>query len=536
MKLLATLANSAWLAVSASAHRRFQRALGDPDAAQARVLRANLARNAASAYGRAHDFSRLASYADFARRVPVVTPDELAPWIDRIRAGEPAVLTNEPVTRLLPTSGTTAGRKLIPFTASLQHEFNAAIGPWIADLGRQYPAIRFGPGYWSVTPLSAGAADERSAVPIGFDDDSRYLGGLRARLIDRLMAVPSSVRHIADVGEFRHTVLRHLLRQRDLRLISVWHPSFLTLLLDTLVARWDDLLRDLGDTRRIRELHAADPRKPESLWPHLRVVSCWADGHATGAAAELQQRIPGVAMQPKGLLATEAFITLPFAGAHPLALNSHFLEFRDEGGVIHTAGALRIGETYEVIVTTGGGLYRYALGDRVEVTQRLQRTPCLRFLGRVQGSDLCGEKLSEAFVAGTLAGLGIRARFALLAPERTDTAWRYTLFLEPGNPLPELAHRLDVALSANPHYALCRRLGQLAAPAVTAIHGEGYAIFVAAETARGKRLGDLKPIALSARTDWALHFAPGARVGNEPVRLDARNSEARFPLPEPSHP
>ena len=557
MNLLPSFANTAWLAASAPAHRRFVRALQDPDTAQERVLRMNLARNAASVYGRAHDFAHLPSYADFARRVPIVSYEELAPYIDRVRGGERGVLTCEPVTRLVPTSGTTGGRKLIPFTASLQHEFNAAIGPWLVDLARQQPAIRFGPGYWSVSPLGADFVDDESTVPIGFDDDAHFLGGVRARLIENIMAVPPAVRHIGDIDAFRHVVLLHLLRQRDLRLISVWHPSFLALLLDALSKNWDALLSDLasgtcnvdfcsparlpavasakaGDRRekshlwrgdvplltrratrnlrlrpapeRARQLRTADPTQPESIWPKLRVVSCWADGNASGAAADLQRRLPHTLLQPKGLLATEAFVTFPFRDAHPLALHSHFFEFRDERGAIQRAGALRVGGTYEVIATTGGGLYRYALGDRVEVTRLIERTPCLRFLGRERGSDRCGEKLSEAFVAEIITTLFPRARFALLAPEQIEATWRYTLFLE-GEITSAVTARLDAALCANPHYALCRRLGQLGAAAIFHLEHGGYAAFTAAETARGLRLGDIKPVALSPRSDWAQHFA-----------------------------
>ena len=45
---------------------------------------------------------------------------------------------------------------------------------------------------------------------------------------------------------FRYATLRHLLQADDLRLISVWNPTFLTLLLDALAANWGPLLDDLA--------------------------------------------------------------------------------------------------------------------------------------------------------------------------------------------------------------------------------------------------------------------------------------------------
>jgi hypothetical protein len=509
------------------AYRRFTHALGHPAETQWHVLRANLARNATTAYGRAHGFAAIRRYEDFARQVPVVDYDAVEPWIARIRRGEQAVLTQDPVTRLLPTSGSSGARKLIPFTTSLQRDFNAAIGPWMLNLARQHSAILGGPAYWSITPMGFPRETERSAVPIGFDDDAGYLGGLRASLVNAVMAVPSSVRHIAEIESFRRTVLTHLLCCGDLRLISVWHPSFLTLLLDTLERDWDALIAGLPAPRR-RALRHRSPKEPETLWPSLRVISCWGDAHAAAPMEELRRRFPNTAIQAKGLLATEAFISLPFGVAHPLAIGSHFFEFVDASGNLQPLEELREGDDYEVIVTTSGGLYRYRLGDRVEVTGWVGRTPSIRFLGRSGNvSDRCGEKLSDIFVTRVLATLCRNARFAMLAPEPDGHRWHYTLFLETDDRAEDLAHTIDAALRTNPHYANCRLLGQLGPVSVVRILQGAYEIFTAAETARGCRLGDIKPVALSLRTDWRERFGKVGRViPNAPLRTPAHSETA----------
>jgi hypothetical protein len=534
MSPAATLANTAWLAASLPAWLRFRRAIAHPAATQDRLLRQLLLRHADTAYGRAHGFAAITHYAEFARRVPLVASATLAPWIARIQNGEPAVLTRDPVTHLIPTGGSTSARKLIPFTASLQAEFNAALGPWIVDLFRRTPSLLGGPAYWSVSPLARDSDRPPSAVPIGFADDSDYLGGTRATLVASLLAAPSALRHLADVDTFRYLTLLCLLRQPDLRLISVWHPSFLALLLDALPPLWPALLTDLRDgtcrplaslpaavraalrlrpcPARAAELSRADPSNPRSLWPSLRVVSCWAEAHAAPSLAALRARLPGVTFQPKGLLATEAFVTLPFADTHPLALCSHFFEFIADDDRILRAHELRPGHTYEVLVTTGGGLCRYRLGDRVEVTGFLAATPCLRFLGRAgRGSDLCGEKLTEAFVAQSLERVTATVTppppFALLAPAPDDTPPHYTLYLETSATIaPGIAARLETALRANPHYNLCRELGQLGPVRAFRVADRGYERFAAAELSRGARLGEIKPVALSPRTDWARHF------------------------------
>ena len=59
--------------------------------------------------------------------MPLTTADDYRDDIERIAAGAANVLTAEPVRLLEPTSGTTGGEKLIPYTASLRRQFQWAV-------------------------------------------------------------------------------------------------------------------------------------------------------------------------------------------------------------------------------------------------------------------------------------------------------------------------------------------------------------------------------------------------------------------------
>ena len=261
---------------------------------------------------------------------------------------------------------------------------------------------------------------------------------------------------------------------------------------------------------RARQLFSASPFEPSSVWPDLRIISCWGDSHAELAKTELGRRLPSVLIQSKGLLATECFVTIPFAGSSPLAITSHFFEFIDEQGRIFLAHELKKNGIYEVVVTTGGGLWRYRLQDRVQVTGRVGNVPSLRFLGRAGNvSDRCGEKLSEPFVAHAIhaatASLQSPPRFASLAPDENLSANGYTLYVEGDMPL-EMEERLEQLLCENVHYAWCRKLGQLNPARIFKIENEGYQTFIARRQLDGKRIGDIKPCALSTDSDWSRYF------------------------------
>jgi len=264
--------------------------------------------------------------------------------------------------------------------------------------------------------------------------------------------------------------------------MSVWHPSFLSILL------------------------AGLSREPKDLWPRLRLISCWADGQANAAAQALQQRFPGARIQPKGVIATEAIISIPFAGQFPLAISSHFLEFLDDAGNVKRAHELVSGALYEVIVSTGGGLWRYRLNDLIRVEGFIRATPSIRFVGKAGAiSDLFGEKLSDAFVSQVLDKLRASAVldgvFAMLAPQGNA----YILYVQ-GNATPATLQALDKMLRENPHYAYCRDLGQLATPRLFKIDSDANAAMLKRLTAQGQRLGDIKPAALSQLDGWPAHF------------------------------
>lgn len=481
MNLQAAIANAAWLASSLPEWRRFKRVLADPAATQAGLLRGMLSRNASCAFGRLRGFESIRSIEEFRERVPLGDYETFEPFVDRLRAGEQSVLTSDAVKRLAPTSGTTSGRKLIPFTAGLQRAFDRAIAAWMVDLARQRPGIVGGPAYWSITPAFESDPVE-SKIPVGFDDDATYLGGIKAWLVRNAIIAPP--RSANTLERFQTETLRRLRNCRELRMISVWHPSFLALLLDR-----------LPDWRE--------------LWPNLQVISCWGDAAAESGAMALREKFSGVLVQPKGLLATETAVTIPFEGAYPLAIRSAFFEFIDEAGEVRLAHELCEGCEYELVVTTPGGLWRYRLKDWVRVTGFLGATPSLRFIGRRMTSDLRGEKLTEEFVGERLQRVFGAGRFALVAPNAE--ARGYTLFIE-GVINARSLREFESLLRENPHYAHCVNLGQLARLRCFEIASNAYESFARHSMKRGARLGDVKPARLSQRTDWAEAFEGAYRT------------------------
>src|SRR5262245_7213500 len=240
-------ANGLVLGLAAPASLAFHRATRDVARVQARVLRGILARGADSAFGRRHGLGAIRSVEAYRVRVPLSDYEDYREAVERIAAGEGRVLTSEPVRLLSPTSGSTAGPKLIPYTDSLRAEFQRGVLPWLADLYRHTPGLLRGPAYWAVTPAARGETRTPGGVPVGFEDDTEYVGPLRGWLLRQVQAVPADVRRTGDLETARYVTLRWLVQQPALALLSVWSPTFLTLLLDRL-PEWGERLA--GDVAR----------------------------------------------------------------------------------------------------------------------------------------------------------------------------------------------------------------------------------------------------------------------------------------------
>ena len=103
------------------------------------------------------------------------------------------------------------------------------------------PAVRRGRAYWSVSPSFGPPRRTAAGIPVGFDDDTAYLGRWERLVAGRLLAVPPSVVTLPDLTAFRYLTLLHLVRTWDLTLISVWSPTFLTALLARL-EEWQERL------------------------------------------------------------------------------------------------------------------------------------------------------------------------------------------------------------------------------------------------------------------------------------------------------
>jgi hypothetical protein len=531
-------------------HRRaFEAAAADPARTQARLLRALLAANAATAFGRDHAFARLETPAGYAREVPLRDYEALRPYVRRLVGGEPNVLTAEAPLAFATTSGTTGEPKLVPITPTSARQEAALMRLWSVHALQDHPAMLARQVLTLVGPAVEGTTP--GGIPYGAMTGMTYQR--LPWLVRRRHALPYEVALIRD-HETRYLVAARLALGRTVSSIGTASASTLLRLAAIATSRADAILRaihdgalgvddpepvagagigagQLGarlraglrpDRRRAGELARLAARRGRlalgDCWPELSLVACWLGGSAGVQARHLDAHFPGVPRRDLGLVASEGRLTVPLdddSAAGALAVHTTFFEFVAEEEMdapaprTWLAHELQDGRRYGVIVTGANGLYRYDLNDVVEVRGFHRRTPKVAFVRKGRDMlNITGEKLHLNHVlhavraAEGAAGLAVW-QFRLIPDVEAS---RYDLLLEPaptgrGAAPDPFAAAFDLALAAvNVEYASRRASGRLGPPRVHLMRPGWSERVCREEVARGRRESQHKWVAL--RPEW----------------------------------
>ena len=433
----------------------------------------NLRKNSSTAYGEKFQFNKIKNYEEYSQSVPVIDDySQIQGYIEDMKAGKQNVLFSGKPLFFETTSGSSSLAKFIPYNDKLKSEFKAAVAVWMWDLYQFDRQIFSGKAYWSLSPAMKEQGTTKAGIRIGVDNDADYFDPITSMLLRQVFAMPPHIQKIKDPNEFYLQSWKHLLASSNLSFISVWSPQFLLRLMDFLIDNFNEISKianlPSANIDLIKAALAENTLNLELLLPNLKMISCWTNAQSAIWLNQLQEISGNIPLQGKGLLATEGVVSIPLGmNKHVLSYTSHFYEFKDERGDVYTAEKIVDGAKYEVLITTGAGLYRYNTHDLVKCTGHYESVPCLEFLGGSGNvSDLIGEKLSENSL--TEIFLKTQKKFQettalFLFPIKAGNSVGYKLIIEstvPGNAKIICAF-VEGQLSENPYYHQGLASGQL---------------------------------------------------------------------------
>jgi len=507
---------------------------------QRTLLETFVGRNRDTAFGKEHGFAAIRSIGDFRRQVPIRQWDEISPYVDRVVKGEHDALTRETPVMFHWTTGTTGTPKLIPYTRACEAATKQTLRLWLYTALRDNPRMLDGRAFMLVNPGVEGYTDPR--IPYG-----SVSGNLYFRLPKRLRRRYSNTYdayHIEDLQARFYTLMRFGVEQ-NCSFAVTGNPASLRSLFEMADRLSEELIRDIHDgtlssrfdvpmhvrTAAVNDLkanparahaltqakHANGTLRPTDYWPDLELAGVWLGGSMGHFAPSLREWC-GDKFQFRdiGYMASEGIFSIPLANGTPdsaLALHSAFFEFIPEADFGNDnaspllAHELEAGQNYHVVVTTSGGLYRYAINDVIRVSEIVNGAPRIRFLYKGNNiQNIQGEMTSidhvTAAVAACTAPLGIALRHFQVVADQADR--RYILHVEPANTvatpaLHALLASFDVELGRqNMNYEYFRDRGYLHTPRLRLMRAGWFAQITADQSGQGRRVAQFKPSVLAA--------------------------------------
>ncbi|XP_021735068.1 probable indole-3-acetic acid-amido synthetase GH3.1 [Chenopodium quinoa] len=435
---------------------------------QRKVLAHILSQNADTEYLKRHGMKGCVDVETFKNKVPVVTYEDIQPDIQRIANGDfSPILCAQPITEFLTSSGTSAGeRKLIPMTSE-EIERRLLFPSFCTPVMNQYmPGLDKGKGmYFQFIKAETKTPGGLVAHPLltSYFKSSYF----RNRPYDPYNVNTSPHEAVLCLDSFqsmytqmlcglydRHEVLRigAVFASGLLRAINFLQVHFHDLCHDIKTGTLSSTITDSDLRSCMSKIMRPDPELAEFLihtcegknwegiitriWPNTKYLEVIVTGTMAQYIPTLDYysgELPKVCIM---YASSECYFGLnlnptcaPSEVSYTIMPNMAYFEFITlEDSLtpqLVNLADVEVGNEYEVVVTTHSGLYRYKVGDVLQVTGFYNSTPQFNFIRRknVQLS-IDSDKTDESELQNA-----IESASALLKPFNTRVV-EYTSYAE----------------------------------------------------------------------------------------------------------
>lgn len=471
-----------------SAIARFEELCRNAVAEQEKFLLGRLEENKDTEYGRLFGFEDIHTVEEYQKELPITFHYDYEQLIERQVAGDESLLTVERPVYYCISSGSTDSPKYVPI---LEQDIQKQKFYW-HDLVRetiqkQMPDV----------PEEAlfGKIFETGEYRRGFMPDGT-MSGVRAGALNRYLeargefdidcyTAPMEVLFPGEMEDMLYVKLRFALGCRDVTAIHGVFVNRVVGMFRYVVENWDAFVSDIetggvsecfavshawedyvkeqlpADPERAAELRAI-PREDlekglvKKIWPKIKYGKLIGGSMFTQYMDKLWTYVEDLPIHYFTYAASEGCFGMAKgvgeADAYYVLLpDTCFYEFLSETGDgerIYTIGDVELGTKYEILITTLSGVYRYAIGDVVEVVGFEGQAPIVRVCYRKsQVINIADEKMNVRQLENAMRKFQRRAECSAegycVDGDYTKRRPRYMLYLEmAGGQLPENAEEI----------------------------------------------------------------------------------------------
>lgn len=414
--------------------RFIEEVTADVGAVQERVLTEILGRNADAEY--------LAEYlglggatdrATFRAKVPMVTYEDLRPYILRIAHGDRSPIlsgSGHPVSELLTSSGTSCGeRKLIPVVED-DHDRHIRLHSLVGAVVNQYvPGLDKGSGLYFLfvkSETTPGGLPARTILTRVFKSEGFWKLPYNPH---RGLTSPAAATVCEDTFQSTYAqMLCGLCYRHDVLRVGAAFASGVLRAIRFFQRNWEQLAADIDAgtlTDRVtdpfvRQALAGVLRQPDPelarlvrsegsrgdaagiiarLWPNTKYIHAVATGSMVHYVPALNHYSGGLPIVSTAYFSSECSIGInlrpmcdPSEVSYTVMPNMAYFEFlptdaaatasQQQHQQLVELARVEVGREYELVVTTYSGLCRYRVGDVLRVTAFHNAAPQFRFVRR----------------------------------------------------------------------------------------------------------------------------------------------------------
>ncbi|XP_041001954.1 jasmonoyl--L-amino acid synthetase JAR4-like isoform X1 [Juglans microcarpa x Juglans regia] len=418
----------------------FEAITQDAGKVQRETLKKILEENGSAEYLQSLGLNGRTDPESFKTCVPLVTHEELEPYIHRIADGDPSpILTGKPITTISLSSGTTQGKpKFVPFNDELMESTMQIYRTSFAFRNREFP---IGNGKALQFIYSSKQFQTKGGLAAGTATTNVYRNSQFKETMKAIQSQSCCPDEVIFGPDFHQSLYCHLLcglifRDEVQFVFSTFAHSIIHAF-RTFEQVWEELCIDIREgvlssrvsapsiRAAMSKLLKPNPELADLVYKKITGLSNWYRlipelfpnakyiyGIMTGSMEPYLRKLRhyagelpllsadygssegwiGANVNPKLPPELATFAVLPNIGFFEFIPLKHNIEDQDQNQMDPSffqiepepvdLTEVRIGEDYEIIVTNFAGLYRYRLGDVVKVMGFHNSTPELKFVCR----------------------------------------------------------------------------------------------------------------------------------------------------------
>ncbi len=523
---------------------------------QLRMLAGIMRRNSDTVYGKKYGFGEIETAGEFQRKVPLSVYGNYEDYILRMIAGEEKVLTEEPCVYYCISSGTTGEAKYLPLTETdLKIQYSYAYGIpfgmvreyyWNSPEDKVFGKI-FQIGEFAKTSMKNGVMNgiRSGCLYQWLDRDGQFDAGD--------YCVPKEVLFPNTLEDLLYIKVRFALEEQNLCAIHGVFINRVAGVMDYIWRNWEILLRDMEHggvdesvdlspwwrefverklppnpqrANQLRLLSYKTLRKNmvEKIWPRVRYVLAIGGKSFSYYTEKMQGYAGNVPIYHYAYAASEGI----FGVAEKMNQPDRYILFPEAGffEFLPLADRLkkyeqplfmwevRVGERYELVFTNHSGLYRYCMGDVVEVVGWYGQAPIVQFCyRRNQVINIAGEKSNQEQLAQAINNFAMQLRCEVIGysvqEDMSDVLPRYLFYLEcTAMDNTDAEDILDDCLcQVNYEYRGCRKMHEIGKVGISYLRTGSFCRYEQHLADSGKMMGQNKHVCILDTAEKKQFFA-----------------------------